>query len=704
MVSAAIESWDEDPDFTSEDLWSLKSGIRVRSRGSGSSSRHYRTRLDSSERSPKRRIRSSQSFAEEPGHQDNLAERQIDGLNVEGDTSQKLSAVNLDRHTVSQAAAETFDEDFIVPDDRPLIDVINENKRTRIRSPTMDCDDDAWGEGSLGVRHGGTRRDSRSGRASALSVASFSPGTSVITMDSDDEGLDGIELPAGQLDLQKLNERRKNQQYVPSGFTDTRAAKEAAKDDFFADIEICEEDLFDGRKLTFNKNVRSTLRSPVKSVSFTNKGTRLPRPVLPSSFSTNRNLSSHLNNDAKPRDRDRTLSYKASMMSLRSNSGAQGLASKKSLPSLRPSQISPMGAPIERKPLIPEHPRRNEKGSEVLSNPTGRGVPSLETSRGKGGQPTTDQREFGHTLTTPLRKRFKWNGTELNSLEDLPLSRVSEKRNEAFPTPRGQKKANAQSMFPPMNKVTVKRNIETSGFMRDTAASRIAREERLNGLARREHGSPVSSWTAGPRGNDKVRIKRNGQKRPHLIKPLGKQSAASAKSILGMVYNPKTFRWEGNDKEIQSFDSVSLTPPRPALIANVNGARGPRIVNGMIFDPTKMRWDKATRPHALHEMTLNEGDDSDEEDDPFKDLEDIGDDDKNHRVKKADNEEDTGYEVEFDDPLVSEEFDVGPDFIRRQNDEELRWRKMVEGWIDKEFASQREWLWDIQRMVENLNM
>ncbi|OBT49508.1 hypothetical protein VE04_10251, partial [Pseudogymnoascus sp. 24MN13] len=55
-----------------------------------------------------------------------------------------------------------------------------------------------------------------------------------------------------------------------------------------------------------------------------------------------------------------------------------------------------------------------------------------------------------------------------------------------------------------------------------------------------------------------------------------------------------------------------------------------------------------------------------------------------------------------DDWLVGEEFDVGPEFVRRQREEEERWKRKVEKWIGKDrevVDRESNWRWRIRDVV-----
>ncbi|XPS67867.1 hypothetical protein M3J09_000161 [Ascochyta lentis] len=69
------------------------------------------------------------------------------------------------------------------------------------RAPADDHDDfDDWGEGSLGIRFAGTKRDPRGGRSSSASAMSPSLG-SCMTLESEDDDLTGLILPTEPLDF-----------------------------------------------------------------------------------------------------------------------------------------------------------------------------------------------------------------------------------------------------------------------------------------------------------------------------------------------------------------------------------------------------------------------------------------------------------------------------------------------------------------------
>jgi hypothetical protein len=204
-----------------------------------------------------------------------------------------------------------------------------------------------------------------------------------------------------------------------------------------------------------------------------------------------------------------------------------------------------------------------------------------------------------------------------------------------------------------------------------------------------------------------------------------------------MVYNPVTYRWEGNENDLSSFDAPSNPPsatsmpphlfrekenntPRPALITNINASQGVQVVGGMVFDPQKMCWLKMPaqtrgREHSRsRQSNASTGDTmdgfdafDDDEEDVFKDVPDLED-----KPTTTDGEgaigggrKSTGTEGGLKDEwLVGEEFDVGPEFVRRQREEEERWRRKCEKWVGtaRDAVENDEWRWRIRDVVSEL--
>ena len=84
------------------------------------------------------------------------------------------------------------------------------------RTPADDHDDfgDDWGEGSLGIRFAGTRRDPRGGRSSSASAMSPSLG-SCMTLESEDDDLTGLILPTDPVDFNARLSKLKTAEQPP---------------------------------------------------------------------------------------------------------------------------------------------------------------------------------------------------------------------------------------------------------------------------------------------------------------------------------------------------------------------------------------------------------------------------------------------------------------------------------------------------------
>ncbi|KKF97285.1 Protein byr4 [Ceratocystis platani] len=204
----------------------------------------------------------------------------------------------------------------------------------------------------------------------------------------------------------------------------------------------------------------------------------------------------------------------------------------------------------------------------------------------------------------------------------------------------------------------------------------------------------------------------------------------------GMCYNPDTYRWEGNDTALAAFEPPPAAPsplavtipqmvvrdkeistPRPALITNISAIKGIQVVGGMVFDPQNMCWLKisqrqnqrgARSRHSnsnLYSAAGSQSDaldsidgDQDSDEDPFKDIPDL-----------MDNSADSGELTPGggrtsdakDEWMVGEEFDVGPEFVRRQREEEERWRKKCERWLAASSGrrDKESWRWTLRDLV-----
>lgn len=349
-------------------------------------------------------------------------------------------------------------------------------------------------------------------------------------------------------------------------------------------------------------------------------------------------------------------------------------------------------------------------------------------------------------LSKPKNKKHFGDGHELDGFDDLPTSRETETRFMKQPLASGTKTTIRnrlyQNILPdrtatpaPPSPFSPAKSVATPRFARDTAASRIARETSLAHRAP-SHG-PLSAITAQreagaltPKTNlnqqphvpqstvrSKKKTKRPQQLKPHLIANLnaGKES----KLVNGMFYNAETLRWEGNENALSAFDATVTTPstttasthvtreketstPRPALITNFSATKGVQVVSGMVFDPQNMCWLKIGQQDKTKSDTADTLDGFealDDEDDVFKDIPDLDD-----NAAEEERGEGGGRVSDVkDDWLVGEEFDVGPEFVRRQREEEERWRKKCEKWVGRGPRDREMWRWTIRDLVSQFD-
>ncbi|KAI9933372.1 hypothetical protein ASPWEDRAFT_115474 [Aspergillus wentii DTO 134E9] len=342
------------------------------------------------------------------------------------------------------------------------------------------------------------------------------------------------------------------------------------------------------------------------------------------------------------------------------------------------------------------------------------------------------------TLTKPTRRRNFGDGTELESFDDLPTSFSAESRFVKHPIGRGaprslkSKLSQSRIVQPPMGSppqprtpVTPKPHDVTPRFARDTNASRNAREQRIASMTmslKTRENNPLASlssnWKAQtisrmPSSSASIRSKKRkpamvSGKEPHLIKPMG-AGVQEAKSVNGMRYNPVTFCWEGNENLVQDFDAASPKSPKPApaLITNVGAMQNVQVVGGMVFDPRRMCWLKLASLQPGNNGLVAVQD----EDDVFAGLDDLEENALSSTpcARSSGAFDDLGLATsgdersggeESDEWPITEEFDVGPEFIRRQRAEEEKWRRKVDKWVCLGHGNLGDsWRWTIRDLV-----
>ena len=379
------------------------------------------------------------------------------------------------------------------------------------------------------------------------------------------------------------------------------------------------------------------------------------------------------------------------------------------------------------------------------------------------------------TITKPTRRRNFGDGNELDIFDDLPTSASAESKFVKQPVGRGAPRSlrsrlgqahagnsttslstrgGAETPMPTTPLSPSKPDLNIPRFARDTAASRIAREQRQVSTTYNPREplrgplTPISdNWkahiSARPNLHAPSSRKRGSkvQQKPHLIKPIGDAHLKEPKSVKGMQYNPLTFTWEGNENDLEPFEIPAFHPPSspagsptskpPALITNVGQAGGVQVVGEMVFDPRRMCWLKMAPTGMAHERR---GPDSggvssvqfEDEEDVFAGLEDLKEEDETGRSSYAGAGAGAGLAVQGDEvarhvsgattgdgsgdelgPVLGEEFDVGPEFIKRQRAEEEKWRKKVQGWLRAQESMDVDvnvfsgWRWHIREILNS---
>ncbi|KAF3025754.1 hypothetical protein E8E14_014439 [Neopestalotiopsis sp. 37M] len=333
-------------------------------------------------------------------------------------------------------------------------------------------------------------------------------------------------------------------------------------------------------------------------------------------------------------------------------------------------------------------------------------------------------------LSKPRRVKQFGDGTELDAFDDLPTSAHAESKFVKQPVAARDRNTVRNKMpgtiVPERNGPALAaafspaRADNLPHFARDTAASRKAREVSLAQRAPpttaaapppTQRVAQLSSRAPHlPHGSIRSKKSRKPpQLKPHLITNMN--AAKDTKVINGMTYNPDTCKWEGNETVLNAFDppvttptmgttspnmtrdKESMTTPRPYLITNMGASNGIKREGNMVFDPVHFRWIEA--PGSNEDDPLA-GFDALDDEDPFKDIPDLED-------KEHDNSGEGGQARASDvgsEWLVGEEFDVGPEFIRRQREEEERWRKKCERWINTDGRDSDAWRWALRDIVQ----
>ncbi|KAL2368703.1 hypothetical protein RJZ57_006904, partial [Blastomyces gilchristii] len=492
------------------------------------------------------------------------------------------------------------------------------------------------------------------------------------------------------------------------------------------------------RRSLGNRTSGDTLRSPPTTTNAQLLKAKRSVPAL-------RNVQSGITPIARPPSRQDCTTRPSNSSRPKTPTAESRLASGR-----RPSvPFLPAGAAHNKSHHVnvktPRHYRRTDSDSsaDLFSNP--RSTSGL-SNRDHPETPGRFRFDLGpeslaatvkQTITRPNRRRNFGDGSELDIFDDLPTSASLESKFVKHPikygVPRSMRNRLSQYHIvpPPMAHNPIPRphtsptkHDFTPRFARDTNASRNAREQRIASMtfAQNREITPLvplsTNWKSPgpvrPPPHNSIKNRRgkgSGDHKPHLIKPMG-AGVHEAKSIKGMRYNPATYKWEGNENATVEFEQIpSPRSPRaaPALITHVGATSGVQIVGGMVFDPQRMCWLKVAATQSGKEnITL-----APDEEEVLAGLDDLQErPQKSYNVPREAqtssdmtaldnivNLEDKSAGESSDEWPITEEFDVGPEFIKRQRAEEEKWRRKVSKWVTADRTAHGDgWRWAIRDM------
>jgi hypothetical protein len=292
----------------------------------------------------------------------------------------KITPVNVEHET-----DDDFIQDFELPADHQPLELSNRKDNFYVSSPTLEDLDLEWSEGSIGVRVGGTTRDGRSVPSSSISIASPSV-SSCLTVESGDDGLDGIVIPEGPLDFSASLQRRQTAQSQNAEAEENQGMRSNPDtDDFFSGIDIDNEKAFSIAKPDLNPNIKrkteqpsSPTRRPATTLTFTST-TGSPRTRIPRLSGHERTHSTHLetvSESGAPLSKFRTS---------QSRLGHSSQSSTSSLPVSSANATSPTPSISARRVLASRTSRDTALSGEAIS-PARRLKPkrSLPSIRGVG--------------------------------------------------------------------------------------------------------------------------------------------------------------------------------------------------------------------------------------------------------------------------------------------------------------------------------
>lgn len=285
------------------------------------------------------------------------------------------------------ASAENFENDFELPANDSLQ---LRNPSASVSSPAPDDIDIDWSEGSIGVRFGGTTRDHRSNPSSSISVVSPSA-SSYLTGESDDEGLDGLVIPEGPLNLggRLTQPEKQNLPDTPYRVPEGRRQEQLRSDDFFSGLDINSGDVFSARRPSINPNIKykteplgSPARRSATTLTFTNAAVS-PKTRIPRLSGHDRTRSTHLetvSESGAPLSKFRTSPRRpghvshSSVSSLPITGSSQGSSIQ-----FTPTRRS-VGSRVSKEVLVGEHAPGKQLLKSKRSMPSMRNAPHTTSS------------------------------------------------------------------------------------------------------------------------------------------------------------------------------------------------------------------------------------------------------------------------------------------------------------------------------------
>lgn len=415
----------------------------------------------------------------------------------------------------------------------------------------------------------------------------------------------------------------------------------------------------------------------------------------------------------------------ASNSNIPTASSTSGLRSKKSMPSLRPSaeyhqnQYNSIKLPkktsrgdYQSTTETPRSPskklsgnivggensptKRTASSADVASSSSSlRPVQSMAALGGNNHKPPSPRKsstrgetrlKFTKPKTNATNRGFG-DGSELDALDELPTNVDQEKSFTV--TPKGKNYGTIQRK--PLD--TYRENPNST--LRSHTKSSVLKDKRND-------NSTTSTPSKKPQQQQPTSTRRrryrnnNRQKGPGLIQQLGPPVASIvAKGHHGdMHFNPQKLIWEGNDVELKKFDSVNSKGP--GLIAFISN-KGVQVVGDMVFDPQKMCWIKNTGENDNH---------NNDEDDPFKDVEDLDVSMASSYQTTTTNTAQSSLHYQPGNSInnngeysVGNEFELTPEIIKKMQHEDERWQRKIKGWFSPDETYDREYLHEIRTMV-----